>query len=151
MIHDFPGGLVVKNQLANAGNIRDVGSLCGSGRSPEGHGTPVSCLENPLDEKSGGLQSIGSQRVGHGWSNLACMHSWLRLQIHSMERVPSRVKKNWESLLSQYTISAKWSLPLCKFSFKIPTANNSWKQAPLYQTQQHYFNILNAIKESTTT
>ena len=42
MIHDFPGGLVVKNQLANARNIRDVGSLHGSGRSPGGgHGTPV--------------------------------------------------------------------------------------------------------------
>ena len=43
MIHYFPGGIVVENQLANAGNIRDMGSLCGSGRSPgEGHGTPVS-------------------------------------------------------------------------------------------------------------
>jgi len=40
------------------------------GRSPgEGNGNPLlhSCLENPMDEKPGGLQSTGSQRVGHDW------------------------------------------------------------------------------------
>ena len=44
--------LVLKNLLANAGDIRDVGSILGSGRSPgEGHGSPFqySCLENPKD------------------------------------------------------------------------------------------------------
>ena len=34
--------LVVKNPPANAGDIRDVGSIAGSGRSPgEGHGNPL--------------------------------------------------------------------------------------------------------------
>ena len=44
--------LMVKNPLANAGDIRDAGSFPGSGRSPEGgHGNPLqySCLENPMD------------------------------------------------------------------------------------------------------
>ena len=44
--------LVVKNPHANAGNVRDVGSIPGSGRSPRGgHGNPLqySCLENPID------------------------------------------------------------------------------------------------------
>ena len=44
--------LVVKNSPANAGDIRDVGSIPSSGRSPGGgHGNPLqySCLENPLD------------------------------------------------------------------------------------------------------
>ena len=44
--------LVVKNPPVNAGDIRDVGSLPGSGRSPgEGHSNPLqySCLENPTD------------------------------------------------------------------------------------------------------
>ena len=33
----------------------------------EGNGTPLqySCLENPMDEEPGGLQSMGSLRVGH--------------------------------------------------------------------------------------
>ena len=44
--------LVVKNPLANAGEVRDVGSIPGSGSSPgRGHDNPLqySCLENPMD------------------------------------------------------------------------------------------------------
>ena len=42
--------LVVKNMPANAGDVRDTGSIPGSGRSPGvGHCNPFqySCLENP--------------------------------------------------------------------------------------------------------
>ena len=42
----------MKNPLANAGGIRDVGSTPGSGRSPGGgNGNPFqySCLENPTE------------------------------------------------------------------------------------------------------
>ena len=44
--------LVVKNLPVNIGNIRDRGSIPGSGRSPGGrHGNSpqYSCLENPMD------------------------------------------------------------------------------------------------------
>ena len=44
--------LVVKNTPANAGDVRDTGSIPGSGRSPGvGNCNPLqySCLENPLD------------------------------------------------------------------------------------------------------
>ena len=44
--------LMVKNLLANAGDVRDTGSIPGSGRSPgEGNGNPLqySCLENLMD------------------------------------------------------------------------------------------------------
>ena len=44
--------LGVKNPPANAGDVRDVGSIPGSGRSPgEGNGNPLqySCLENAMD------------------------------------------------------------------------------------------------------
>ena len=45
--------LVVKNLLASAGgDVRDAGSIPGSGRSPGGgHGNPLqcSCMENPKD------------------------------------------------------------------------------------------------------
>ena len=43
---------MVKNLLANAGDIRDVGSIPGSGRSPGGgHGNPPGgfLLGNPMD------------------------------------------------------------------------------------------------------
>ena len=44
--------LMVKNSLANAGDIRDVGLISGLGRSPgKENGSPLqdSCLENPMD------------------------------------------------------------------------------------------------------
>ena len=44
--------VVVNNLSANAGDIRDTGSIPESGRSPgAGHGNPLqySCLENPMD------------------------------------------------------------------------------------------------------
>ena len=43
---------MVKNTPDNAGDIRDLGSIPGSGRSPEGgRGYPLqySCLENSMD------------------------------------------------------------------------------------------------------
>ena len=51
----FPNSSVVKNPTANS---EDVGSIPGSGRSPEeGNGDPLqySCLENPIVEEPGGL------------------------------------------------------------------------------------------------
>ena len=48
----FPGGSVVKNPPANAGDARDMGSIPGLGRSPGvGNDNPLqySCLENSMD------------------------------------------------------------------------------------------------------
>ena len=46
---------MVKNPPANSGDIRNMGSIPGSGRSPgEGNGNPLqySCLENPMDGRA---------------------------------------------------------------------------------------------------
>ena len=62
---DFPGGSVVKNTPANAG---DMGSIPGSGQSPvEGNGNPLqySSLGNPTDRGAcwatvhGGSRELG--------------------------------------------------------------------------------------------
>ena len=48
----FPGGTVVKNLRANAGDTGDPSSISGSRRYPgRGQGNPLqySCLENPVD------------------------------------------------------------------------------------------------------
>ena len=48
----FPGGTVVKNQLPNVGDTRDVGSIPELGTSPGvGNGNPLqySGLENSVD------------------------------------------------------------------------------------------------------
>ena len=63
--------LVVKNPPASAGDVKDVGLISGSGRSPGGgNGNPFqySCLENPMDR--GAWQSVGHNRI-----NLAHTHS----------------------------------------------------------------------------
>ena len=62
---DFPGGSMVKNLPANAG---DTGSIPGSGRSPgRGRGNPVqySCLENPMDREAWWSTIHRATRVGH--------------------------------------------------------------------------------------
>ena len=51
-------GLVAKNLPANAGDIREMGLIPGSGRSPGGgHGNPLqySFLENPMDRGAWGV------------------------------------------------------------------------------------------------
>ena len=72
--------LVVKNPPANARDIRDMGLIPGSGRFPGGGNStllqyslekamaPHSSIlawKIPRTEEPGGLQSMGSQRVGH--------------------------------------------------------------------------------------
>ena len=57
--------LVVKNPPANRGDIRHMGSIPGSGRSPGGgNGNPLqySCLENPVDR--------GTWRATYGFKEL---------------------------------------------------------------------------------
>ena len=61
--------LVVKNLPTNAGDIRDVSSVPGLGRSPgRGNGNPLqySCLQNLMDRGAWwATVHIGSQRVRH--------------------------------------------------------------------------------------
>ena len=64
----FPGGAVVKNLPANAGDAGNAGFIPGLGRSPGvGNGNHSSILSwrIPWTEEPGGLQSMGSQRLGH--------------------------------------------------------------------------------------
>ena len=61
--------LVVKNPPASAGDVRDVGLILGSGRSPgEGNGNPLqySCLENPHGQRS----PVGYSPWGHKESDM---------------------------------------------------------------------------------
>ena len=60
---------MVKNLPANAGDLRDVGSISGSGRSPgEGNDNPLqySCRVNPMDRGAWRAAVHGvTKRVGH--------------------------------------------------------------------------------------
>ena len=51
----FPGGSVIKNLPANAGDARDLDSTPGSGRSPgvgSGNALQYSCLENSMNREA---------------------------------------------------------------------------------------------------
>ena len=58
---------MVKNPPTNAGDIKDVGSIPELGRSP-GKGmairSSVLAWRIPSTEESGGVRSVGSERVG---------------------------------------------------------------------------------------
>ena len=59
---------MVNNPPENAGAAGDIGSIPGLGRSPGGgHSNPLNILAwtVPWTEEPGGLQFMGSQRVGH--------------------------------------------------------------------------------------
>ena len=69
--------LMVKNLPASAGDIRDTGSIPGSGRSPGGrHVSPLqySCLENPMDR---GAPQTTVHGIAKSWTRLK------RLGMHS--------------------------------------------------------------------
>ena len=75
MSQGFPCGASGKEpnagdtSLASAGDIRDMGSIPGLGRSPggDGHGNPLqySYLENPMDREAWRATVHRVTRVGH--------------------------------------------------------------------------------------
>ena len=67
----LPSDSVVKNPPVNAGDIRDMGSISGSGRSlggGNGNLLQYSCLENPMD---GGAWRAAVHGVAEGWTRLS--------------------------------------------------------------------------------
>ena len=99
--------LVLKNLPANAGDIREAGSIPGSGRTPGGgHGNPLqhSCLENPVDrgawwapahrvtESQTGLKQLCT----HTHRAQACLLQGLgeQSQLFNRKRLGSKKKKS---------------------------------------------------------
>ena len=70
-IRGFPGGTVVKNHPANAGNVKDMGLIPGLGRSPgvvNGISFQYSCQETLIDR---GVWWA----IIHGVANATLFHS----------------------------------------------------------------------------
>ena len=79
---------MVKNLPANAGDIRESGSIPGLGRYPgEENGNPLSILawSIPWTEEPGGLQSMGS-------------HSQTQLSTHASCMKRRKQEQHWEEL-----------------------------------------------------
>ena len=79
--------LVVKNLPVNTGDVRDLGSIPGLGRSSGGgHGHPVQYrwLESPVDR-------VAWQATVHGVTKSQTRLKWLRMHIHELYLVYKRV------------------------------------------------------------
>ena len=64
----FPGGASGKEYAGQSGDIRDAGSIPGSGRCPGEENDNLlqyACLVNLMDGEPGRLQYMGLQRIGH--------------------------------------------------------------------------------------
>ena len=71
----FPNSSAVKSLPAKQETqIRSLGTENPLGKGMATHSS-ILAWRIPWAEEPGGLPSIGSQRVGHDWSNLACMHA----------------------------------------------------------------------------
>ena len=79
----------------------------------------------PWTEEPGGLQSTGSWRVGHNWSNLAC----LRAHTRTLHVSTSRCGKAWSSgrcMFAFLSLTAKLFSKVVFLTFYTPT-NCVWK------------------------
>ena len=85
----FPGGSVVKNLPANAGDTGGAGSISGSGISLEGgNGNPLqySCLVNPMERSLAGYSPQGCKELnmtGHNTHNNDCLDQFQLLAADS--------------------------------------------------------------------
>ena len=81
----------------------------------EGNGNPLlySCLRILCPEETGGLLSIGSHRVGHDWSDLACMHALEQeMATHSSIlawRIPRTVESGGLPSMGSHKVGYDWS------------------------------------------
>ena len=82
--HCFPGGAMVKNPPANAGDIGDTGLIPGSERSPGGeHGNSLrySCLENSMDIRLQKTQTRLSTYMHTFWALLPTAKTNLKKKV----------------------------------------------------------------------
>ena len=103
--------LVVKNLHANAGDIRDTGSVPGPGRAPEGgHGNPLqfSCLENPIDRGSW-WAAVHRVAKSQTWLKQGSVHA--RAHTHTIihwEILAKVFKMDWFRPLKNLLMQSQW-------------------------------------------
>ena len=89
IVIDFPHSSDSRESIYNTGH---PGLISGLGRSlGEGNGNPLqySCLESSKDRGAYRLQSMGSQRVGHDWSNSTF------ISLSNCNHIKINVEKLW--------------------------------------------------------
>ena len=107
----------------------------------------------PWTEEPGGLWSIGLQRVGHNWSNLARMHiwcfprpllSWDQFSSGSGVPRPSHTHTLWSCLLAFWALSGN-----DPYSVWLITALSVCRKEYIPLFSRHKSEILQLIRRST--
>ena len=102
MIQGFPGGMVVKNPPANAGDAKDMGSIPGSGRYPGGgNGNQLEYffLGNPMGRGTWWaiVQGVAKSQTGfsiHTENNVAaCTEAGQQRMLDSVVRSSDHILK----------------------------------------------------------
>ena len=108
----FPGGTRGREPTCQCRRHKRPGfSPSVRGTPGGGHGKPLqdSCLENPMDREPGRLQSMGSQRVTHDWSDLACSTARGNVRGRKMTGNEWDYKERFFSILLRLWPSEAWS------------------------------------------
>ena len=96
---------MVKNSPANAGDVRDAGSIPASGRSPGGgndNPCQYSCLENPMDR---GVWWATAHGVTKSW---ACLSAHTELKIKVILAQLKRPLVKWPLDFSQLLLLSQY-------------------------------------------
>ena len=118
----FPGGTVVKNPFASAGETGDVSLIPRMGRSPgaeTGYPLQYSCLENSVNR---GVWWATVHEVSKNWS----MHTHLEFKILCHKTLNYMVnEKIWEKEIITHMINKTLTILSYKNSSKISTKISS--------------------------
>ena len=130
----FPGGVVVKNFPANAGDARDIGSVTGLGRPLE--------LEMATDSSILGWKNSTDRGVwwAPAWHGVAKSQTWLSTHTHT------HTHTHTEALTSQCLASLD-HLTTCKqhiwwFFFFTDIYVYTWKHVYIWEGLNNFMNIL---------
>ena len=138
--------LVVKSLSANAGDIRDKGSIHGLGRSPGGgHGNPLqySCLENPMDK---GAWQVKVYRVTKSWTQW----KWLSTHARGNQTAPEKGQKGPGGWTEEYGPGVPGARQLLKWPGVVSEAalNITWDGQPVSCPCEHQGAFLLARTEA---
>ena len=104
LTQDFPGGSVVKNLPANAGDARDMGLIPGSGRSPDrvmATHSSILAWEIPWTEEPGGLQIPRIAKSQTNWaaeSTCKRTHKHTHTHAHTHTHTPLNTERNHKDI-----------------------------------------------------
>ena len=116
---------VAKNLPANAGGIRDMGLIPGSGRSSGGeHSSSLqySCLENPMDREAwwATVHGVTKSQTWLKWLSIAQHREYLGYLAKDHRYMEDNIRINSSNVLFQaFLWFTSWSLPFTVTQFPL--------------------------------